>query len=152
MAAREPVRERRERLIRGGEWLRGQRKQRGWTGVEMAARLGLNQAKLSAYETGRYEMDVSVARGIARVLGIREVDVWRGLELPLPAEFRSDTEIIEWARRNMPELMDQLPDAAERITGGKPPDALRQETRRSGHVTRKSGHGDSASRGARTAV
>ena len=116
---RETVRERKERLERGGAWLRQRRLDREWTGVELARRLGLPQAKLSAYENGRYEVDVSVARTIATVLGLTELQVWRGLELPLPRELdpkqMSDAEVVAYVESRWPGRIAE-------ILGGVPPE------------------------------
>lgn len=151
--ARETVRERKARLERGGDWLRGQRVQRSWTGVEFARRLGVDQAKLSAYENGRYEVDVSVARDIARVLEVPELEVWRGLQLPLPRELTVDgmsaDEVISYVRRTFPGELERLTGE----TGASPEGAgqqARKPTRRGGRakeITRPDEPGRSASHG-----
>src|SRR3954470_20558075 len=120
MAAREPVRDRKSRLERGGEWLREQRKLREWSGVELARRLGLDQTKVSAYEHGRYEINVAVARRIARVLDIPEVAVWRGLELPLPAETETDDALVAYARERWPNSMAAANDDGSGPKAGNP--------------------------------
>jgi len=125
---RESVRERKDRLERGGEWLRAQRQARDWTQAEFASRLQLAQSKVSAYEGGRYEVDVSIARDIARVLGVTEWEVWRGLQLPLPREL-DDEEAIARALELAPEVM-------EKVTGLKPQKPARLPQ---GSVTRRSG-------------
>jgi len=118
---RESVRERKDRLERGGEWLRAQRQARDWTQAEFASRLQLAQSKVSAYESGRYEVDVSIARDIARVLGVTEWEVWRGLQLPLPREL-DDEEAIARA-------LDLLPEVMEKVTGLKPSNRSRGSRR-----------------------
>src|SRR5690348_15515235 len=118
---RESVRERKDRLERGGEWLRAQRQARDWTQAEFASRLQLAQSKVSAYESGRYEVDVSIARDIARVLGVTEWEVWRGLQLPLPREL-DDEEAIARA-------LELAPEVIEKVTGLKSTNASRVSRR-----------------------
>jgi len=140
---RESVRERKDRLERGGEWLRAQRQARDWTQAEFASRLQLAQSKVSAYESGRYEVDVSIARDIARVLGVTEWEVWRGLQLPLPREL-DDEEAIARA-------LELAPEVIEKVTGLKSTNASRVSRRsasrqprdvRPGEKRRNTDHGE----------
>ena len=74
-------------MARGGAWLREERKRRGFDhGTEFADALGIKQVRLSAYERGLYPVPKDVAKRIAKVFGMRELDVWRDLRLDLPAD------------------------------------------------------------------
>jgi transcriptional regulator with XRE-family HTH domain len=86
--------EERARWVRAGQWLYRQRKQRGWTQTEFGTALGLAsprtaQDRVSAMELGQTQITAEVAGKIADALGIPEIEVWRGLELPLPREYDS---------------------------------------------------------------
>ena len=143
--------ERRARLERAGTWLRRQREDRGWTGTELARRLGLNQVRISAFERGQYEVDPGIARDIARVLGLTELETWKGLDLPLPAELDADKrsldrpmtkkEKVDYVNRLFPGLIDEIKVKA---SGTKTPRSVRRGTNvaRSGEVGRPPSQGE----------
>jgi transcriptional regulator with XRE-family HTH domain len=106
-------------LDRAGSWLRSERERRGWTGAEFARRLDIQQVRISAYERGQYEVPVETARKIAEVFEVTEWEVWRGLQLPLPREL-DDDEAIQRALALRPDVMAQVPEIVEKVTGEKP--------------------------------
>ena len=111
--ARHVTDEERERARKGGEWLRAERKRRGYeTVAELADALGIKQGRLSTYENGQFLVDRAVAKRIAEVFGITEWEAWVGLRIPQPAP--PDAEAIARAWELLPEVM-------ERVTGGKRP-------------------------------
>jgi transcriptional regulator with XRE-family HTH domain len=117
--ARQFTDEERERMTRGGRWLRQQRKEAGFEhGTEFADVLGIKQVRLSAYERGLYPVPEAVARDIARALRLTEWEVWRGLQLPLPREL-DDDEAIRRALKLRPEIMENVPEIVEKATGRK---------------------------------
>lgn len=88
--------DRRERLRAAGSWLRTERENRGWSGSDLARRLGVNQVRVSAYERGQYEVPTAVVEGIASAfdLPVVEVRARLGLWVPSDAELR---ELHEYA-------------------------------------------------------
>lgn len=141
------MRERKDRLEQGGEWLRAQRQARDWTQTELAAHLGIDQTKVSAYENGRYEMSVDLARDIARVFEVTEWQVWRGLRLPLPREL-DDDEAIARAEELLPEVMQKVPGRKPR----KATPLTRGSVSRHTNDTRKSEKRQKADPGRESAV
>src|SRR5690242_16135204 len=114
--ARQFTDEERERMARGGEWLRRERKRRGFEhGTDFAEALGLRQVRVSAYERGLYPVPDTVARTIARVLDLSELETWKGLELPLPSEVASDEALDEYYESKYPDVFKGV----ERRTGLK---------------------------------
>lgn len=78
--------QRQERLRAAGTWLRDQRQRRGWSGSELARRLGVNQVRVSAYERGRYEVPADLTGRVAEVLALPHIEVRRGLGHWVPAD------------------------------------------------------------------
>jgi transcriptional regulator with XRE-family HTH domain len=130
---RETVEERRARLMPGAQWIVKERERRGWSGRELARRLSINQDRISAYERAQDEPPPEVARGLARVFELDEVQVWRCLGKPLPAEFRTDEEAIAYVERIMPGFLGRVehrlagenPGPKERHSGSKGPEFTR---------------------------
>jgi len=50
--------------------------------------------RVSAFERGLYGIDASIARDLARLFGLGEMDVWRGMELGLPRELDDPLERV----------------------------------------------------------
>jgi transcriptional regulator with XRE-family HTH domain len=90
MASDEEPHERQQRLRSAGAWLRSQREARGWTGTDLAKKLGVNQVRVSSYERGQYEVPDAVAEALAEVLDLPLLDVRHNLGLWIPSE--SDLE------------------------------------------------------------
>jgi transcriptional regulator with XRE-family HTH domain len=113
----------------GAQWIVKERERRGWSGRELARRLSINQDRISAYERAQDEPPPEVARGLARVFELDEVQVWRCLGKPLPAEFRTDEEAIAYVERTYPGLIDRVlghnPGPKQRHSGSKGPDVTR---------------------------
>lgn len=113
----------------GGRWLREERQRHGFEhGTEFAEALGLKQVRLSAYERGLYPVPEAVARDIARVLGMTEWHVWRGLRLPLPREL-DDDEAIAKAEELLPEVMRKFSGGKTRKATPLPPGSVSRRTR-----------------------
>lgn len=102
--------EMRAAMERGGEWLRRTRISAGFpTVTAFAAALGIKQVRLSTYERGMYQVEPDIARRIARTLDLSELEVWRGLELPLPAALSgSASDRIRKVEELWPGLIDAL--------------------------------------------
>jgi len=152
---RETLDERHDRIRRAGRWLRQERDSRGWTQADLAERLpGVSQHAVSAFERGAYEVEAGVARDIARVFALPEYDVWRGLEIPLPAELATRRKAIAWALEVMTDkqaedLLDRmLPQLRAKLRGAK---AAADRDRRSG-VTRPGSNPPRASSGGCSAI
>jgi transcriptional regulator with XRE-family HTH domain len=106
--------DRRARKVRAGAWLEAERSKRGLTQVALAKDLGLpSQNRISNYENGVYEIEAGIARDIARAFGLSEYEVWRGLEIPLPAELSTRRKAIAWALKVMTD--EQAADLWEQI-------------------------------------
>ncbi|HUC24140.1 MAG TPA: helix-turn-helix domain-containing protein [Streptosporangiaceae bacterium] len=75
-----------ERRQTAGLWLKTQRELRGWSGSDLARRLGINQVRVSAYERGQYEVPTEVAENLATVFDLAVLDVRRHLGLWVPSE------------------------------------------------------------------
>lgn len=80
------AKDRQDRLKAAGAWLRTQREIRGWSGSDLARKLGLNQVRISAYERGQYEVPDSIAEGIAKILDMPVIEVRRNLGLWVPSD------------------------------------------------------------------
>jgi transcriptional regulator with XRE-family HTH domain len=118
--------DRRARKVRAGAWLEAERSKRGLTQVALAKDLGLpSQNRISNYENGVYEIEAGIARDIARVFGLSEYEVWRGLEIPLPAELATRRRAVAWALEVMTDkqaedLLDRmLPQLRAKLRGAK---------------------------------
>ncbi len=86
-------------------WLRTQRELRGWSGTDLARRLGITQVRVSAYERGQYEVPSDVAEQLAEVFELALLDVRRHLGLWVP----SDTDLADLRYRPDPSsLTDEI--------------------------------------------
>lgn len=110
---RESDADREARLARAGEWLKRERKARHLSQDALGRMLGVHQTQISMYEKGRHEIDGELARDLARGFGLSELEVWRGLEMPLPREVmpaekpdwpETPADIIAWYRANIRDL------------------------------------------------
>ena len=88
---RETDESREARLKRAGRWLEAELKKRDWTQKYLAGELGVAPQQVSAYANGRYEIDPELARDVARLFGMTESDVWRGMQVPLPQDYEEPT-------------------------------------------------------------
>ncbi len=77
--------DRQQRLQAAGAWLKTQRDARGWSGSDLARRLGVNQTRVSAYERGQYEVSNEAAEQIATTLEIPLIETRRQLGLWVPS-------------------------------------------------------------------
>jgi DNA-binding XRE family transcriptional regulator len=152
---RETLDERHDRIRRAGRWLRQERDGRGWTQADLAERLaGVSQHAVSAFERGAYEVEAGIARDIAKVFGLSEYEVWRGLEIPLPAEVASRRRLISYAfslmnNKDAEDLFDLVgPQIRAKLRGGKGGGAQVKSPR----VTRPGGNPSSGSQGEESAV
>jgi transcriptional regulator with XRE-family HTH domain len=109
------VAEKKARLKRGGAWLRAQRQNLGLTQIELAARIGIEQTKLSHYENGRYAIDAGMAARIAAALGASELTTWRGLEMPLPRDVGEEWTDPAAAERKIAAFEEAHPGTLDRI-------------------------------------
>lgn len=115
---RETIEERRARLTPGARWIQAQRDERGWSGRELARRLGISQDRISAYERAQDEPPADFARALAELFGLSEIEVWRGLGKPLPREATSDEEMVAYATRdeeNIAKAWRLRPDTFEKM-------------------------------------
>jgi transcriptional regulator with XRE-family HTH domain len=78
--------DRQQRLQAAGAWLKSQREARGWSGSDLARRVGLNQSRVSAYERGQYEVSNEAAEQIATTLEIPLIETRRQLGLWTPSK------------------------------------------------------------------
>lgn len=152
--ARESIEERRARLTPGAYWIRTQREQRGWTGRELARRLDIAQDRISAYERAQDEPPAEFARALAAVFGLTELEVWKGLQKPLPRglniEAMSGPEIVAYVQRMHPGEIEKLLSEVGRDPEVTPPPPGRKAPRRSERpkdVTHRDEPGQSASHG-----
>ena len=152
---KETEEDRRARKVRAGAWLEAERTKRGLTQVALAKELGLpSQNRISNYENGVYEIEAGIARDIARVFALPEYEVWRGLEIPLPAELATRRRAVAWALevmtdRQAEDLLDRmLPQLRAKLRGAK---AAADRDRRSG-VTRPGSNPPRASSGGCSAI
>lgn len=137
----------------GARWLRTERDKRGWTGTELARRLGIAQERVSAYERAQDEPPPEVARGLAQEFGLTELEVWRHLGKPHPEldiEAMTGPEIVAYVRRVHPGELEAIlgepepsPDARSASTRGK----ASRRSRKQQDVTHPDEPGRSASRG-----
>jgi transcriptional regulator with XRE-family HTH domain len=86
MAIDDDPQDRLERLRAAGNWLRAARENRGWSGSDLARRLGVNQVRVSAYERGQYEVPNAVADDIANAFDLPVIEVRRHLGLWVPSD------------------------------------------------------------------
>lgn len=93
---------RQERLRAAGIWLRTQRDLRGWSGADLARRLGINQVRISAYERGQYEVPSDIADQLADLFALSVIDVRRNLGLWVP----SDTDLADLQYRPDPSMVN----------------------------------------------
>lgn len=63
-----------------GERIRRLRKKRGWTQDEFADFAGLHRAQVGAFENGRMNITLSSLHLVAQTLGVRIVDLFKGVE------------------------------------------------------------------------
>ena len=155
--ARESIEQRRARLAPGAAWLTAERERRGLSGRELARRLGINADRIFAYERAQDEPGKDFVELLAAEYRLTQVEVWRGLGKPLPAEFETDKEAIAWAVDNYRDVLEDVlgPEVVEKIAGSKrpPPAGLRRQSGdRRPRVTRPGGKPRDASRGEESAI
>ena len=63
-----------------GERIRELRQKRGWTQDEFADRAGLHRAQVGAFENGRMNITLGSLHLVAQTLGVRIVDLFKGVE------------------------------------------------------------------------
>jgi len=103
-------------MARGGRWLREERRRRGFEhGTTFAETIGIKQVRLSAYERGLYPVPKDVAAKVAKAFDMRELDVWRGLGLDLPADAETDEALDDYYESKYPDVFA----AVEKRTGVK---------------------------------
>lgn len=79
----------------------------------MAEMLGVAQQTYSQYERGLVQIPYELAPKIAGILHMDEPDVWRGLEFPLPAQWRTNDALKRW-------MYDNWGDIAAEVLGTDP--------------------------------
>jgi hypothetical protein len=71
---------------------------------------------VSAYERAQDEPPADFARALARVFGMTELEVWRGLQKPLPREVEEDAghrdEVLARVEEKFPGLIDAIMSGA----------------------------------------
>ncbi|HMI75650.1 MAG TPA: helix-turn-helix transcriptional regulator [Steroidobacteraceae bacterium] len=77
-------RERRVRLEAAGQWLRERRRRKYPVAAAFARAIGVDGSQVSNYERGVHEVPAERVPVIAKVLGLDEIDVWRGLQRQMP--------------------------------------------------------------------
>jgi transcriptional regulator with XRE-family HTH domain len=60
--------------------IRDLRKKRGWTQDEFADLAGLHRAQVGAFENGRMNITLASLHLVAQTLGVRIVDLFKGIE------------------------------------------------------------------------
>jgi transcriptional regulator with XRE-family HTH domain len=63
-----------------GKRIRALRRKRGWTQDEFADLSGLHRAQVGAFENGRMNITLSSLHLVAQTLGVRIIDLFRGVE------------------------------------------------------------------------
>jgi len=63
-----------------GARIRALRLKRGWTQDEFADLAGLHRAQVGAFENGRMNITLASLHLVAQTLGVRIVDLFRGVE------------------------------------------------------------------------
>lgn len=107
---RETDDEREARLKEGGAWLaaeletRRKREPGKWSQRYLADQLGVSQQQVSLYVRGRFEIDGKLARDLARVLGVPQRTVWRGMRLWQPEEFETDEALDALYEEKYPDV------------------------------------------------
>ena len=77
--------EQRADLIRGGRWLREQRRKRGFSSAAAFGReVGASKEVVSAWELGRFAIPDNRAEAIAETLGVSVLETRRGLGMWVP--------------------------------------------------------------------
>jgi transcriptional regulator with XRE-family HTH domain len=96
--------ERRDRLVRGGRWLRAQREARGLKSTEFAALIGVHPSQVTGYEYGRVGIEDARAERIAEALQLPILEVRRqlGLWVPGPDPYEGDPRPVEEIIRTDP--------------------------------------------------
>lgn len=140
---RETIEERRARLAPGARWIQAQRDERGWSGRELARRLGISQDRISAYERAQDEPPADFARALAELFGLSEIEVWRGLGKALPREVQTDEAVIARAWQQSRDVMEKM----GRLYGFDPPPSTRPTVVRDDDVARPGDRPCSASFG-----
>jgi len=134
--ARESIEQRRARLAPGAAWLTAERERRGLSGRELARRLGINADRIFAYERAQDEPGKDFVELLAAEYRLTQVEVWRGLGKPLPAEFETDEALDDYYEAKYPDVFKGV----ERRTGQKvtsPGDKQPQTRDRRKRVTRR---------------
>lgn len=89
---------RRVQMVQAGRWLRERRDELGFTQKAFADAVPIDQSQLSKIERGLGEITPDRAAGIARVLGLPEIEVWKRLGLRIPSglpEGEDDTRDLD---------------------------------------------------------
>jgi transcriptional regulator with XRE-family HTH domain len=63
-----------------GKRIKALRLKRGWTQDEFADLSGLHRAQVGAFENGRMNITIASLHLVAQTLGVRIVDLFRGVE------------------------------------------------------------------------
>jgi transcriptional regulator with XRE-family HTH domain len=109
-----------------GRWVREERKRRGWTQEELAARIGVAQGYLSHLERAeRIRPGGDVLIGLARAFEITVDDLVRAAGLVAPTSPPDELAALLTAARGL--LSDELLQAIERSTQDMPAD-IRADT------------------------
>lgn len=72
--------QREEIQVRLGARIRKLRLERGWTQDEFADLSGLHRAQVGAFENGRMNITIASLHLIAETLGVRILDLFKGVE------------------------------------------------------------------------
>lgn len=113
-------RDRRDRLEEAGKWLRQQRRRKYSTAAAFARVLEVDSSQISNYERGMHEVPAERIPVIASALGVEEIQVWRGLQRPMPASTQDPRDTIT---RELRELRAVI---ASQLSGNKRADAIAQ--------------------------
>lgn len=87
-----------------GRWLKAERRKRGWTVTEMAAKIERHHTAVSHYERGTREVPFDVLRAYGKAFGIAHEVI---MDL-VDQDIDPDMERISNAYHRLPEQMRQL--------------------------------------------
>lgn len=116
LTAMEPL-DRRVRLETAGRWLRERRRQKYPVAAAFARAIGVDGSQVSNYERGVHEVPAERVPVIAQVLGMDELDVWRGLQRQMP-------DVVGTTLGGLAAEIEQLRAQAMELSGTKRRDAL----------------------------